>query len=122
MGKGTAGLFYKPLQRKNEAMFRGYSQFRLFGNGCVGSQSLTGIARLHQLRNNPKLAAVSAVWPFETGWATKANWLPKHVSILHAEGIVSKRLGSPYRSGRSAHWVKVKNPAAPAVKREAEED
>jgi hypothetical protein len=23
---------------------------------------------------------------------------------------VSKRLGSPYRSGRSAHWVKVKNP------------
>jgi hypothetical protein len=31
-------------------------------------------------------------------------------------------LGSPYRSGRSAHWVKVKNPKAPAVKREAEED
>jgi bifunctional non-homologous end joining protein LigD len=38
------------------------------------------------------------------------------------EGIVSKRLGSPYRSGRSRHWVKMKNPAAPAVKREAEED
>jgi bifunctional non-homologous end joining protein LigD len=38
------------------------------------------------------------------------------------EGIVSKRLGSPYRPGRSPHWVKVKNPAAPAVKREAEED
>jgi bifunctional non-homologous end joining protein LigD len=38
------------------------------------------------------------------------------------EGIVSKRLGSPYRLGRSAHWVKVKNPKAPAVKREAEED
>jgi ATP-dependent DNA ligase len=35
---------------------------------------------------------------------------------------VSKRLGSPYRSGRSDHWIKVKNPAAPAVKREAEED
>jgi bifunctional non-homologous end joining protein LigD len=41
---------------------------------------------------------------------------------LGCEGIVSKRLGSPYRSGRSAHWVKVKNPKAPAVKREAEED
>jgi ATP-dependent DNA ligase len=38
------------------------------------------------------------------------------------EGIVSKRLGSAYRSGRSPHWVKVKNPKAPAVKREAEED
>jgi ATP-dependent DNA ligase len=35
---------------------------------------------------------------------------------------VSKRLGSPYVPGRSRHWVKSKNPAAPAVKREAEED
>jgi hypothetical protein len=41
---------------------------------------------------------------------------------LGCEGIVSKRHGSPYRSGRSVHWVKVKNPKAPAVKREAEED
>jgi bifunctional non-homologous end joining protein LigD len=41
---------------------------------------------------------------------------------LGCEGIVSKRVGSSYRSGRSAHWVKVKNPKAPAVKREAEED
>jgi len=41
---------------------------------------------------------------------------------LGCEGIVSKRLGSPYRSGRSKYWVKVKNPKAPAVKREAEED
>jgi bifunctional non-homologous end joining protein LigD len=41
---------------------------------------------------------------------------------LGCEGVVSKRLGSPYRSGRSSHWVKVKNPKAPAVKREAEED
>jgi ATP-dependent DNA ligase len=41
---------------------------------------------------------------------------------LGCEGIVSKRLGSSYRLGRSPHWVKVKNPKAPAVKREAEED
>jgi bifunctional non-homologous end joining protein LigD len=41
---------------------------------------------------------------------------------LGCEGIVSKRLGSTYRSGRSKHWVKVKNPAGPAVRREAEED
>ena len=61
------------------------SPFRLFGTASVGSQSLTGIARLHQLRNDAKLAAVSAVWPFETGWAAKANWLPRNVLILHAE-------------------------------------
>jgi ATP-dependent DNA ligase len=41
---------------------------------------------------------------------------------LGCEGIVSKRLGSLYRSGRSRHWLKVKNPAAPAVRREAEEE
>jgi ATP-dependent DNA ligase len=35
---------------------------------------------------------------------------------------VSKRLGSPYVSGRTRHWLKFKNPATPAVKREAEEE
>jgi len=38
------------------------------------------------------------------------------------EGIVSKRKDSPYRSGRSPDWLKMKNPDAPAVKREAEAD
>jgi ATP-dependent DNA ligase len=46
----------------------------------------------------------------------------EHACKLGCEGIVSKRLGSAYRPGRSAHWVKVKNPKAPAVNREAEED
>jgi len=46
----------------------------------------------------------------------------KHACTLGCEGIVSKRLGSPYRGGRADCWVKVKNPAAPAVTREAEEE
>jgi bifunctional non-homologous end joining protein LigD len=46
----------------------------------------------------------------------------RHACKLGFEGIVSKRLGSPYISGRSRHWIKSKNPAAPALKREAEED
>ena len=41
---------------------------------------------------------------------------------LGCEGILSKRLGSLYKSGRSPHWLKVKNPKAPALTREAEED
>ena len=45
-----------------------------------------------------------------------------HACRLGCEGIVSKRLGSPYVSGRTRHWLKFKNPAAPAVQREAEED
>ena len=30
----------------------------------------------------------------------------KYACKLGCEGILSKRLGSLYRSGRSAHWVK----------------
>jgi ATP-dependent DNA ligase len=46
----------------------------------------------------------------------------RHACKLGLEGIVSKRKGSTYRSGRSPDWLKIKNPNAPAVKREAEED
>jgi bifunctional non-homologous end joining protein LigD len=46
----------------------------------------------------------------------------QHACKMGLEGIVSKRLGSRYRSGRTPDWLKFKNPAAPAVKREAEED
>ena len=46
----------------------------------------------------------------------------RHACQLGFEGIVSKRLGSFYRSGRSRHWIKSKNPKHPAAKREAEED
>ena len=46
----------------------------------------------------------------------------RHACALGCEGIVSKRLGSPYRAGRSDHWLKIKNPSAPAVRRLEEED
>ena len=45
-----------------------------------------------------------------------------HACKMGLEGIVSKRKDSPYRSGRSPDWIKMKNPACAAVKREAEED
>jgi bifunctional non-homologous end joining protein LigD len=46
----------------------------------------------------------------------------RHACKLGLEGIVSKRKDSRYRSGRSRDWLKFKNPNAPAMKREAEED
>jgi bifunctional non-homologous end joining protein LigD len=46
----------------------------------------------------------------------------RHACKLGCEGIVSKRKGSTYRSGRSRDWLKSKNPACAAVKREAEEN
>jgi bifunctional non-homologous end joining protein LigD len=46
----------------------------------------------------------------------------RHACKMGLEGIVSKLLGSRYVSGRIRDWLKFKTPAAPAVKREAEED
>ena len=76
----------------------------------------------------PDLAPILA-----TSLFVSSMMLAKATSLLQAraslkagkmglEGIVSKRLGSRYRSGRSPDWLKMKNPAAPAVQREAEED
>jgi hypothetical protein len=66
----------------------------------------------------------------ETSWGVQLNEhiaergdiVFRHACRLGFEGIVSKRLGSPYVSGRSRHWIKSKNPPPPAAKREAGED
>ena len=44
----------------------------------------------------------------------------RHACKMGLEGIVSKRLGPRYRSGRSPYWLKFKKPAA--LQREVEED
>jgi bifunctional non-homologous end joining protein LigD len=54
--------------------------------------------------------------------AERGDIVFRHACKLGFEGIVSKRLDSPYVSGRSRLWIKSKTPASPAVKREAEED
>ena len=46
----------------------------------------------------------------------------EHACRLGFEGIVSKRKGSRYQSGRSHDWLKMKNPNAPAAHRELSED
>jgi bifunctional non-homologous end joining protein LigD len=45
----------------------------------------------------------------------------QHACKLGLEGIVSKRLSAPYRSGPSRDWLKVKNPNSPAMIRHREE-
>jgi bifunctional non-homologous end joining protein LigD len=54
--------------------------------------------------------------------ASEGDVVFRHACQMGLEGIVSKRLGSRYRSGRSPDWLKFKNPEAPAVRRKAEED
>jgi bifunctional non-homologous end joining protein LigD len=44
----------------------------------------------------------------------------QHACKMGLEGIVSKRLSAPYRSGASRDWIKVKNPDSPAMIRARE--
>jgi hypothetical protein len=71
----------------------------------------------------PRLASLGKLGHLIFDVPNLARDLVSHVVfVFHAERYRVKRLGSPYRSGRSKDWLKFKNPAAPAVKREAEED
>jgi bifunctional non-homologous end joining protein LigD len=45
-----------------------------------------------------------------------------HACRMGLEGIVSKRVDAPYRSGPSKTWLKSKNPNSEAVRREREEE
>jgi len=41
----------------------------------------------------------------------------RQACVMGLEGIVAKRRDSRYRSGRTREWVKIKNPAHPAIER-----
>ena len=81
----TAQGFAMAARRFTDVRAKSGSPFRLFGHGSVGSQTLTGIPRLHELRFAPEFSRRSVVWPFETGWATKAAWSSQETRIVHAE-------------------------------------
>ena len=68
--------------------------WKLWGAGSVGSQALVGIPYLHRLRRHSKLAEISRVWPFETGFSATPS-IDREPSILHAEiwpGVVNHKV------------------------------
>ena len=81
----TAQGFTIAPRRITDLRARSGSPFRLFGHGSVGSQTLTGMPRLHELRFAHEFSRQSVVWPFETGWANKAAWLRQETRIVDAE-------------------------------------
>ena len=57
-----------PERRHCEAWLpRSQPCWKLYTTGSVGSQSLVGIPVLKALRDDPVLAPITLVWPFETG-------------------------------------------------------
>jgi hypothetical protein len=104
-----------------EQRLRGVQEaWGLFGKGRVGSQALTGIPRVNYLWSHPRIAQISRVWPFETGFTAKPTPLGGPF-ILHAEiwpGIVKQRVieiirGNPLIIGDQAQvramcqWAKL---------------
>jgi hypothetical protein len=82
------------------------------------------------LQLTPTVGTVLLPHP-RTGWhprrlAIRGRGIPfvyfTHACQLGCEGIVSKRIDSPYRSGPSKTWLKIKNPAAPGLLRFEDRD
>jgi hypothetical protein len=67
-------------------------RFASMGPQALAVKPLQGYHVLHELRFAPEFAQRSVIWPFETGWATKARWLPEEISIVHAEIYPSVRV------------------------------
>src|SRR5262249_26163607 len=93
-----------------------------FAGGAVGGECNLIVLDTSDVLHDAFAGRASWAVQLNEHIAERGDIVFHHACKLGFEGIVSKRLGSPYVSGRSRHWVKSKNPAAPAVKRKAEED
>ena len=97
--------------RNDKATAQTRNRCHIFGGLCHRRRSRrNGNIDSSQTRTDPAVTMVRGAPTLAAAADEACNWV--------CEGIVSKRLGSSYRSGRSPHWIKVKNPNAPAVKRE----
>ncbi len=68
--------------------------WQLLGTGCVGSQTMMGIARLEKLRRHPWLEGQVKIWPFETGLSaedlgeiTLAEIYPSQIKVKSMEQL-----------------------------------
>jgi bifunctional non-homologous end joining protein LigD len=69
--------------------------------GCPIEERKALLERVIKAAASPRLVSVSHV-------VGRGAWLFEAMQKAGCEGIVSKRLGSPYRGGQSKDWLKVK--------------
>jgi len=70
--------------RESKSARQIFSVWQLFGAGSVGGQCIVGIPVVCRLRDDPVLASLSRVWPFETGFTTSPT-PEKGPFVLHVE-------------------------------------
>ena len=98
-----------------EAMLYAFDLLELDGEDLRTQPLVDRKKRLSRLLSGRRLGIVLSDHTDEDG-----ALLFVHACRMGLEGIVSKRLSAPYRSGRSRDWLKVKNPDSPAMIRARE--
>jgi bifunctional non-homologous end joining protein LigD len=93
----------------SEAMLYGFDLLELDGED-LRSLPLGERKRLARLLGGRLIGIVLSQHTDEDGAA-----IFQQACRMGLEGIVSKRLGAPYRSGPSRDWLKIKNPDSPAM-------
>jgi bifunctional non-homologous end joining protein LigD len=98
-----------------EAMLYAFDLLELDGEDLRGLPLSDRKKRLARLLGGRRLGIVLSDHTDQDG-----ALLFVHACRMGLEGIVSKRLTAPYRSGPSRDWIKVKNPDSPAMIRARE--
>jgi bifunctional non-homologous end joining protein LigD len=109
---------FEALHRRGtvtEAMLYAFDVLELDGEDLRAMPLVDRKKRLARLLGGRRLGIVLSDHTDDDG-AT----IFRHACKLGLEGIVSKRLSAPYRSGRSRDWLKVKNPDSPEMVRARE--
>jgi bifunctional non-homologous end joining protein LigD len=96
----------------SEAMLYAFDLLELDGEDVRGMPLGDRKKRLAKLLGGRRLGVVLSDHTDDDGAA-----IFRQACRMGLEGIVSKRLSVPYRSGRSTEWLKIKNPNSPAMVR-----
>jgi bifunctional non-homologous end joining protein LigD len=97
----------------SEAMLYAFDLLELDGEDIRALPLGDRKKRLARLLGRRRLGIVLSVHTDDDGAA-----IFRQACRMGLEGIVSKRLSAPYRSGPSRDWLKFKNPDSPAMIRE----
>jgi ATP-dependent DNA ligase len=111
--------FHALRSRGNEAMLVAFDLIELDGDDLRERPLLARKRRLARLIGKTKTWRAIQYGDHVTG---DGPTVFDHVCQLGLEGIVSKHVDSFYHSGPSKMWLKSKNPASEAVRREREEE
>jgi bifunctional non-homologous end joining protein LigD len=92
------------------AMIEHPARLYLFDALSIGSGDLRALALEERKEHLRGLFDDTRTLIYASGVPMAGEWVFEQVKSLCFEGMVAKRLSSPYSRGRSLHWLKIKNP------------